>query len=422
MTRHAGAGGTGAVSGAQATGAGAPPGSRSGAALFEPPVPWPAGARREPMLERLVRFARALRARGVAVNPARVIDLCRCFEWIDAGCRADLYAAARATLVSRQADLETFERTFSEYWSLLEPAAPSEIGPPDDDSDARSEQPRAAGLERAFADEDEQPEAQEEPLRSDWSADEVFLHKNLAHMSEQEIERARRVLAELVAVLATVRSRRFTPIARGTRLDLRRMLRRNALYGRDGIELAYRRRKLKKLKLMLLCDVSGSMERYSSFLIQFIYALRRELPDLEVGVFATRMTVISDLLGARDVGRSLRQVAQAARDWGGGTDIGACLREFNDRYARQMLRTRTVMVILSDGWDRGDPLLMREELEHMHRRVHKLIWLNPLLGSEGYEPLARGIRTALPYMDYFLPAHNLASLAHLARTLRGIWR
>lgn len=394
------------------------------APLFEPPVPLPAGAPREPMLERVVRFCRALHARGVAVNPAKVIDLCRCFEFVDVGARVDFYAAARATLVSRHEDLETFDRVFLEFWSLIERRASNDLapGPEEAEGGEDGEQPRGPERRAPGAEEGGTDERAERPLTTGWSADEVLMHKNLAHMSDEEIERARRTLAELVAVLATVRGRRFTPITRGTRLDLRRMLRRNAVFGRDGIELVYRRRKLKRLKLMLLCDVSGSMERYASFLVQFIYALRRELPDVEVAVFATRMTVISDLLASRDIARSLREVSRTVRDWGGGTDIGGSLREFNDRFAREMLRTRTVMVILSDGWDRGDPMVMREELKHMHRRVHKLIWLNPLLGSEGYEPLCRGIRTALPYMDYFLPAHNLASLAHLARTLRAIWR
>ncbi len=258
-------------------------------------------------------------------------------------------------------------------------------------------------------------------MQTGYSADEILMQKNLGQMSDEEIERARRILSELVSILATVKSRRFAPAAKGTNLDLRRMLRQNVIYGRDGVNLTYRRRKIKKLKLMLLCDVSGSMERYSNFLIQFIYALRRELPEVDVGVFATRMTVITDLLEARDVHESLRQVSRSVQDWGGGTDIGGCLREFNDHFAREMLRTKTVMVILSDGWDRGDACLMRDELEHMHRRVHKLIWLNPLLGTSGYEPLCRGIRTAMPFLDYFLPAHNLASLALLAKTLRSVW-
>lgn len=164
------------------------------------------------------------------------------------------------------------------------------------------------------------------------------------------------------------------------------------------------------------------MERYSTFFIEFIYALKAELPDLEVAVFSTRMTMITELLKAKTVEESLAQVSAQVHDWAGGTNIGGCLREFNDRFAREMLHSRSVVIILSDGWDRGDAYLMREEMEHLHSRVHKLMWLNPLLGGSDYQPICRGMQTALPYLDYFLPVHNLESLAELARTLRTVWR
>ena len=139
---------------------------------------------------------------------------------------------------------------------------------------------------------------------------------------------------------------------------------------------------------------------------------------MAVGVFSTRMTMITDLLNGGDIQSSLQKVTARVRDWGGGTDIGGCLREFNEKYARLVLRSKTLMVILSDGWDRGDARLMQSQIELLSRRVYKLIWLNPLLGRKGYMPLCRGILTALPHMDYFLPAHSLASLKQLSRTLR----
>jgi uncharacterized protein with von Willebrand factor type A (vWA) domain len=382
--------------------------------------PWPRGAVAEPLLHRLVRFAGALHEEGIPVNPAKLIDLCRSFEFIDIAERLDFYAAARATLISSHDDLEAFDRVFLEFWTLTERKPNDKMSTEVDEGGDGDEGLEKAATPQAGDETGDDDDIEEKPTRTGYSAEDVLLTKNLGQMSDAEIDQARKVLTELISVLATVRSRRQVSATGGSRLDLRRMLRRNAVYGRDGVELAYRRRKIKKVKLMVLCDVSGSMERYSNFLIQFIYALRRELPSVEVGVFATRMTVITALLDARNVEESLRQVSRTARDWGGGTDIGGCLREFNDRFAREMLRSKTVMVILSDGWDRGDACLMRDELEHMHRRVHKLIWLNPLLGTAGYEPLCRGIRTAMPFLDYFLPAHNLASLAQLAHTLRSI--
>ncbi len=382
----------------------------------------PRDAKREPMLHRLIRFERALHAAGVAANPTKLIDLCRSFEFIDVSNRMDFYAAARTIFVSRYDDLLIFDRIFFEFWTLVERTPNTDFGTGEEESSDKEEGiEREQSQQKAGEEAEEEAAEDEEPTQTGYSADEVLVSKNLGQMSSEEIERARDIMAELISILATVRSRRSAATSKGSRLDLRRILRKNLLYAQDGTELVYRRRKIKKLKLMLLCDVSGSMERYSNFLIQFIYALRRELPAVDVGVFATRMTVITDLLDDKNVEASLQRVSKTARDWGGGTDIGTCLQEFNERYAREMLRTKTVMVILSDGWDRGDASQMRRELEHIYRRVHKLIWLNPLLGTTGYEPLCRGIRTALPYMDYFLPAHNLESLAQLAKTLRAVW-
>ena len=382
----------------------------------------PRGAVPEPMLQRVVRFGRALHDAGILANPDKLIDLCRSFEYIEVAQRMDFYAAARALLVSRQQDLETFDKLFVEFWTMVERKPNDKMSDSPEEGEGEGDTLKEEQTAPQMGDTEAEDESgEEEPTQTGYSGQEVLINKNIGHMSDTEIEAAREILAELISILATARSRRTVRTNKGSRLDLRRMLRQNAVYGRDGVELVYRKRKIKKVKLMVLCDVSGSMERYSSFLIQFIYALRRELPQVDVGVFATKMTVITHLLDDRDVATSLRRVSESAPDWGGGTDIGGCLKEFNDRFAREMLRSKTVMVILSDGWDRGDAVQMRTALEHLHRRVHKLIWLNPLLGATGYEPLCRGIRTALPYMDYFLPAHNLASLAQLAKTLRSIW-
>ncbi|MDA0711969.1 MAG: VWA domain-containing protein, partial [bacterium] len=255
-----------------------------------------------------------------------------------------------------------------------------------------------------------------------FSADEALMHKDLAAMSDREIEQARKVIHEIVNIIANRRSRRRVPEKRGRELDFRRTWRRNALLGEDGVQLAMKRRRIKKTKLMLLCDVSGSMDCYSKFLIRFIYALKREIRDVEVGVFSTRMTAISRLLKTKGIEESLRDVADQVHDWAGGTDIGGCLREFNDKFARDMLHSRSVMIIVSDGWDRGDPELMRQEMSRLRKRVHKLLWLNPLLGTPGYQPLCLGMKTALPYLDYFLPAHNIQSLIELAKTLRSVWK
>ena len=374
------------------------------------------------MLGRVVGFSRALHSAGVEVNAGNLIDLCDSFQYISLHNRSDFYAAARATLVSRYDDLETFDEVFRAFWAR--PILPEDMTLTDTDAGGDPDLDVQADVNEVVdtADLQEEAEGEGESEEVGYSPDEALMGKDLAAMSDREIEQARKVIHEIVNIIANRRSRRRVPENRGAELDFRRTWRRNALYGSDGVELMMKRRRIKKTKLMLLCDVSGSMDCYSRFLIRFIYALKREIRDVEVGVFSTRMTAISRLLKTKGIEESLEEVADTVHDWAGGTDIGGCLREFNDQFARDMLHSRTVMIIVSDGWDRGDPDLMRQEMARLRKRVHKLMWLNPLLGTPGYQPLCLGMKTALPYLDYFLPAHNLESLIQLARTLRSVWK
>ena len=374
------------------------------------------------MLGRVVGFSRALHSAGVEVNAGNLIDLCDSFQYISLHNRSDFYAAARATLVSRYDDLETFDEVFRAFWAR--PILPDDMTLTDTDAGGDPDLDVQADVNEVVdtADLQEEAEGEGESEEVGYSPDEALMGKDLAAMSDREIEQARKVIHEIVNIIANRRSRRRVPENRGAELDFRRTWRRNALYGSDGVELMMKRRRIKKTRLMLLCDVSGSMDCYSRFLIRFIYALKREIRDVEVGVFSTRMTAISRLLKTKGIEESLVEVADTVHDWAGGTDIGGCLREFNDQFARDMLHSRTVMIIVSDGWDRGDPDLMRQEMARLRKRVHKLMWLNPLLGTPGYQPLCLGMKTALPYLDYFLPAHNLESLIQLARTLRSVWK
>ena len=374
------------------------------------------------MLGRVVGFSRALHSAGVEVNAGNLIDLCDSFRYISLHNRSDFYAAARATLVSRYDDLETFDEVFRVFWAR--PILPDDMTLTDTEAGGDPDLDVQADVNEVVdtADLQEEAEGEGESEEVGYSPDEALMGKDLAAMSDREIEQARKVIQEIVNIIANRRSRRRVPENRGAELDFRRTWRRNALYGSDGVELMMKRRRIKKTKLMLLCDVSGSMDCYSRFLIRFIYALKREIRDVEVGVFSTRMTAISRLLKTKGIEESLVEVADTVHDWAGGTDIGGCLREFNDQFARDMLHSRTVMIIVSDGWDRGDPDLMRQEMARLRKRVHKLMWLNPLLGTPGYQPLCLGMKTALPYLDYFLPAHNLESLIQLARTLRSVWK
>jgi uncharacterized protein with von Willebrand factor type A (vWA) domain len=377
------------------------------------------------LLNQIVRFSRSLHSAGVPVSPANLIDLCRCMSFIDISKRLDFHAAARTTLISSRSDIDVFDQAFNEFW--FQPDEPDEEMQ-ENPEEAGAREPGAEKKEHRqrlnYAVDDKAPEQQEAPEDAlpAYSPDEFLMKKDFALMSDQEIEQARRLVVALIAIMANYQSRRRELSQKGKELNLRKMLRQNAFHGQDEMQLLFRKKKIKKVKLMLLCDVSGSMERYSRFLIQFIYAMRQQLASLDVAVFSTRMTVISDFLHRQSIEQSLREISANVRDWGGGTNIGNSLREFNRRFARDAIAAHTVVIILSDGWDRGDATVMREEMQQLHRRVHKLLWLNPLLGDADYQPLCRGIQTALPFIDHFLPAHNLESFAQLIRLLRTAWR
>ncbi len=362
-------------------------------------------------LERILGFLGALRAAGLPADPAGALGLAQALTHLDIGRPLDVHAAARSVLVHRREHLATFDEVFREYW--LGQQRPGGRAPGEHSSEVSGHAPARVPQPGAG----EETAGEREKTGTGYSPDEVIARKDFATLSDAEVEQARRLLREFIRQFAALRARRFVQARRGPVPDFRRLLRQAASRGGDVATLAWRRRPRERTRLLVLCDVSGSMERYARFLLEFIYGLRRELPDTGVAVFATRMTVITDLLRTGAVARSLREIALRAGDWGGGTDIGGCLREFNDRYARDLVRYRTTVVLLSDGWDRGDAAVMATEIERLRRRAHRLLWLNPLLGNPGYEPLTRGMRTALPYLDHFLAAHSVASLVRVGRLL-----
>ncbi len=371
------------------------------------------------LLDQVVRFSRILHDGGIPVNSSNLIGLCQSFNYIDISNKDDFYAASRANLISNANELDIFDRYFRQFWEQKLTIEEQDFDVHDGDSkedgnDSKSD-PLFTGL-----DEPEEGKSSDDSSAASYSPEEILMKRDLGAMSEKEIEQARLLIAPLISLFAEHQNRRYQRDKRGQVLDFRRMLRNNAMQGKDGVILAYRKKRIKKTRLMLLCDVSGSMQTYSKFIIQFIYALNRELNNFDVAVFSTRMTPITQHLKNTSVEESLDRVSDYVHDWAGGTTIGACIEEFNDKFARDMLRSRTTVIILSDGWDRGDSGLLKAQMKLLHRRSHKLIWLNPLLGNILYKPLCQGIKSALPFMDYFLPAHNLESLAELVQTLKKI--
>lgn len=373
------------------------------------------------LLNQMIRFSRVLHGAGIRVNSSNLIDLCQSIYHVDITRRDDFYATARANLINKASDLEIFDQVFQMFWEqkfTFDDAAENVV---DNQGEATEDDEKEQKGETVFSD---APPESEEGSDSDsspvaFSPDEVLMKRDLGMMSASDIEKARKMIAPLVALFADHQSRRYRQARKGSNIDFRRILRRNASYAGDNLTLSYRKKRIRKSRIMLLCDVSGSMQTYSNFFIQFIYALNSELKNFEVAVFSTRMTPITQYLRHKSVEESLELVSDYVHDWAGGTNIGSSIKEFNDKFARDMLRSRTTMLILSDGWDRGDSDLLKSEMKQLSRRVEKLIWLNPLLGNSMYQPLCQGIKTALPFMDYFLPAHSLESLAELAYLLRN---
>jgi uncharacterized protein with von Willebrand factor type A (vWA) domain len=367
----------------------------------------------------VVRFVARLRRESLPLTPLQTVDAVRALEHVDLADRGEVYLALRAVLVGRPEEQPVFDRWFDLFWraAAAPPGDPAFPGPslPDDALPALESQ--GAPRERLAlegwgeAEEDEGGEPLGVPAASDREA---IAAQDFATFSPDQLDEVYRLTVLIARRLARRISRRRRPARRRGRLDLRRTLRANLTRG-EMIDLRYRRRKKRKVRLVLLCDVSGSMDLYSRFLLQFLYALHHVFAQVETFTFSVRLTRVTDYLRARsyrDVLRRLRDVA----DWSGGTRIGESLEELN-RVWGHLVDRRTIVIILSDGWDTGDPDRLARELLRIKRRAGRVIWLNPLLGNPSYEPLTRGMSAALPLVDHFAAAHNLASLRALADTL-----
>ena len=371
----------------------------------------------------ILLFGRVLRGLGLDAGTARMLDVVAALEHFSIGGKADFYHATRSLTTRRREDLPVFDRAFEVFWrppargrSTRDLAALGErrrLRPPSFDPAPPSSDPASGARDGAA-------ETRVLPARVGWSAGEILRRKDFADLTAEELERVRALIRGLAWRVADRPTRRRRP-GEGAELDLRRTLRASLRHG--GEILAWERREPRRRPrpIVALADVSGSMERYTRLVLLFLHALARALGGrVEVFLFGTRLTRVTRALAARDPDAALAAVSSAVPDWSGGTRIGEALREFNFRWARRVLGGGAVVLVISDGWDRGDPDLLARETARLQRSAHRLVWLNPLLGAADYRPLARGIRAALPSVDDFLPVHNLASLEDLARRLERI--
>ncbi len=371
----------------------------------------------------IARFATLLRQHGLPVTLVHVTDAVRALDYLDIGDRDELHLGLRTIFVGRQEDLPAFERCFEGFWradsggeglpGLI--AIPPAETPDEGDARTSSGQKRESLALETWETGDEPGVDEGEPLGVPAASEtEALMGQDFATFGPDQLVEILRLTIKIARRLAHRLTRRRRPVRRRGRVDLRRTLRAN-LTRADLIELRFRERKRKKVRLVLLCDVSGSMDLYSRFLLQFLFALQNVFGRVETFTFSTKLTRVTEQLRGRSYRQALRRLSQV-RDWSGGTKIGESLAQLNLGWP-ELVNRRTIVIILSDGWDTGEPELLAQALLRIKRRAGRVIWLNPLLGNPSYEPLTRGMAAALPLVDDFAPSHNLAALRDLAQRL-----
>ena len=407
-------------------------------------APWGPEVDGRRLLNEAVGFGRALRAAGLHIDLGAAVDYARALTLVDISEREQVRAAGEAVFVRRRDDRVVYNAAFDRWWRQRGSSFSSEFQPstlrqdedPALEEEAPGSTPPEAGSERGEL----QPEERGTPIPTEGDADEdetpiegvvispdaysqgeILRHREFDRMTPAELREAERLVDALVPRLERRRTRRYELHSHGRRLAPRAMFRQNLGTGGQLLKWVWRRPIREPRSLVVLCDISGSMERHSRLLLRFVQALAAASEvRTESFVFGTRLTRVTRLLRDRDRDRALSRVTDSVNDWAGGTRIGESFRTFNQQWARRSLRTSGVVIVVSDGWDRGDPALVAIETARLRRNCHRLVWLNPLAGTPGYQPLAGGMRAAYPYIDDFLPAGTVASLERLGEILGGV--
>lgn len=371
------------------------------------------------LLRNWLHFLRALRRLGLPVSAARLALLTRALALVGVDSRKRVQDAARSILASRREHLALFDSLFDAFFR------PEAFAPINSNAFGRALQRVVKREERialpapASSSSDRLPEVEVETLERHFAPSELesLRYKDFADLTPDERQTIQRLIADQSLSLPPRRTRRLEPHSRRSEIDLGGTLRRSLRRGGEPFELLRRRKRERDRPLVVLCDISGSMEAYARIFLPFVYTLRSATSRLEVFVFATRLTRITREIQRRDVDIALKTAVARIADWGGGTRIGESLKLFNFEWSRRLLGRGAWVIVLSDGWDRGERGLLEHEMARLRRSSSRVIWLNPLLGSAGYEPISGGIRAVLPHIDDFLPVHNLRSLEQLATLL-----
>jgi hypothetical protein len=361
--------------------------------------------------ETLVEFTRELRSEGLSVGSTTAADLVAAVDEVGLHSGADVYAAFRCLTVSSPWQLPIFDRVFVRFFGRNLSSGIAMSAPP---------APRLWTIGKAQKDGLENRGESDGPemdafTGASWA--ERLAEKDFSELSKAEQAQVRSLLAQMIWRPAPARSRRRRPSPKGDRPDLRRTLRKCIGPEGDMIDLKKSVRRTRPRPILFIADVSGSMERYTEMLLYFAHAARARLGKMETFVFSTRLSRITRQLMRRNPTEALAQVSQSVDDWSGGTRIGECLRTFNFEWSRRVTRGGPVALIISDGWDRGDPEVLSQEMERLRRTVHRLIWVNPLASRKGFSPQTRGMKAALPHVDDFLAGGRLSDLATLVALL-----
>src|ERR1051325_6281913 len=384
-----------------------------------------AGVKTGVLAENVMHFARLLRAAGLRIGPDRVVDCVQALEIAGPQRRDDWYWTMSAVLLSRQEQRPIFDQAFQIFWRdpklaerMMQVLLPKAHG-----RAAKPEEQQSQRLTDALFNRNKEGEQREQKMdleaRLTFSSREVLQRMDFDTMSAAELAEAKKLIAELRLPLPVVKTRRFHVQRNGRRIDLRRSLRETLREGGDIIPLVRAAPRELHPPLVVLCDISGSMNPYSRMFLHFLHAVTNDRDRVSVFVFGTRLTNITRQLRHRDVDVAMARVAEAIKDWSGGTRIGASLREFNWRWGRRVLGQNACVLLVSDGLDREAGEGLGDEMERLAKSCRYLVWLNPLLRYDKFEARPAGVRAMLPHVDLFLPVHNLDSLLDLAKALSG---
>ena len=373
--------------------------------------------------ENIMYFARLLRSAGLPVGPGRVLDAIKAVKLVGIGSQDDLYWVLFSQFVNRHDQRELFDQAFHIFWRnprIMERMMGAMLPTVRIEQDDLHEMSRRLSEAMATGNENSKPNQDSEQIEFDasftFSDSEVLQEKDFEAMTAKEITQAKKAIEKLHLPIMNISTRRFQRSETKRRVDMRTTL-RAALRAPDSIPLRFKKIKLRHPPLVMLCDISGSMSQYSRMFLHFMHAITNDRDRVHCFVFGTRLTNISRHLKHRDVDLALDKSSDAVKDWSGGTRIGASLKEFNNFWSRRVLAQGAVCILITDGLDREEAKGLEKEMDRLSKSTRRLIWLNPLLRYEGFEPKAKGIKAILPYVDDFRAVHNLQSLMDLSQVL-----